>query len=182
MVISDNEIMFKVKDGHINDIAQLYERYSKVLFAYFFKLTGMQATSEDLVNDTFFKIIKNREKFKGTGKFKIWMFKIARSVFVDHYKKNKPFVLTDNYREQKKEINQYDDTSAAYEATENDQLLHNALLKLKRNEREILILSNFDGLKYKEIAEILKCSEGAVKVRVFRALQNLRVIYLNHKD
>jgi RNA polymerase sigma factor (sigma-70 family) len=181
-VISDNELMLKVSQGDIDKIGLLYERYNKILYAYFFKLIRMQAISEDLVNDTFFKIIKYRANYRGVGKFRIWMFKIAHSVFVDNYKKNKPFVYINEYQENMINYSQNNDLSITYEKEEKKQILHNALLKLKRKEREILILSNFDNLKYKEIAEIMNCTEGAVKVRIFRAIQNLKIIYLKNQQ
>jgi RNA polymerase sigma factor (sigma-70 family) len=52
-----------------------------------------------------------------------------------------------------------------------------AMEKLPADKREILLLSKYEEKKYKEIGEILGCSEGAVKVKVFRALQDLKVIY-----
>lgn len=174
--------MFKVCEGEIDKIGILYERYKKILFGYFFKLTGMQAISEDLVNDTFIKIIKYRVKYRGDGMFRIWMFKVARSVFSDNYKKMKNLVLTDGYEEIALNQNQKTDTSEEYNNKEKQHLLHKALLKLSGKERELLILSNFDGLRYKEIAEMMNCSEGAIKVRVYRAIQNLKTIYQKIQD
>lgn len=177
MEISDNELMFQVFKGETDKIGLLYERYNKMLFAYFFKLTGMLTISEDLVNDTFLKILKCKSRYRGDGLFRAWMFKVARSVFSDNYKKMKPIVLTNGYEETVLNKHHDNDASEEYEKIEKQQLLHKALLMLPHKERELLILSNFNELKYNEIAKMMNCSEGAVKVRIFRAIQKLKVIY-----
>lgn len=60
---------------------------------------------------------------------------------------------------------------------ERAQLVEKALYRLSKDQREILVLSRYEGLKYKEISEIMGCSEGAVKVRIFRAIMSLKQIY-----
>lgn len=177
MEISDNELMFQVFKGETDKIGLLYERYNKMLFAYFFKLTGMKAISEDLVNETFLKILKSRTGYRGDGLFRAWMFKVARSVFSDNYKKMKNLVLTNGCEEAIFYKHHDNDASIEYERIEKHRLLHKALLMLSHKERELLVLSNFDELKYNEIAKMMNCSEGAVKVRIFRAVQKLKVIY-----
>jgi RNA polymerase sigma-70 factor (ECF subfamily) len=63
------------------------------------------------------------------------------------------------------------------ERDENQMMLQHALDRLPAEKREILLLSKYQDRKYKEIGEILGCSEGAVKVKVFRALQELKVAF-----
>jgi RNA polymerase sigma-70 factor (ECF subfamily) len=87
-------------------------------------------------------------------------------------------IYTDNITDNPHTNRQGIEPSEIHDKNERKQLLHKALLKLNKKEREVLVLSNFEGLKYKEIARILKCSEVAVKVRVYRAMQNLRIAYL----
>ncbi len=60
---------------------------------------------------------------------------------------------------------------------EEQSMLSMAMERLPEDKREILVLSKYEERKYKEIGEILGCSEGAVKVKVFRALQDLKLIY-----
>jgi len=60
---------------------------------------------------------------------------------------------------------------------ERSRLVKEALGRLTETQREVLIPSRYQGLKYQEIAKILKCREGTVKTRVFRAVENLRRVY-----
>jgi len=103
------------------------------------------------------------------------MYHIAHNVFLDHYRKNFHYQNTEEISDLGLEDENYID-----EAVINDEkirLLNLALKKLSPDQREILILSKYQELKYKEIGEILNCSEGAVKVRIFRALNELRKFY-----
>ena len=181
-MISDNVLMIKVGQGDVDKIGLLYERYSRILFGYFYKLTGLPETSEDMVNDVFLKMVRYSKKYRGDGKFTAWMFKIAHSVFADNHKKVRKMIFTQEFEEWNKVLANHNEPAYIIEKEEREQLLHKAMLQLTKKEREILILSKLDGFKYKEIAEILNCSEGAVKIKIFRALQNLKVIYFKMQN
>jgi len=64
-----------------------------------------------------------------------------------------------------------------WQADDEQRMLAIAMDKLPEDKREILLLSKYQEKKYKEIGEILGCTEGTVKVKVFRALQDLKAIY-----
>jgi len=78
--------MIRVKHGDLDKLAVLYERYSRALFGFFFKVTLDSQTSEDLVQTVFFKIIKYRDRYRAEeGSFVNWMFRIAHNANIDHY-------------------------------------------------------------------------------------------------
>lgn len=172
----DNILMLKVKDGDLDKLGLLFERYKKPLFGFFYGMTRESELSEDLVQNVFFRILKYRYLFRGEGDFKTWMFHIARNVSHDHFKKNK--------NQHKEALENWEDRLATEENRitqfrQDDELhlLSMAMDRLPEDKREILLLSKFQDKKYKEIGEILGCSEGAVKVKVFRALQELKEVY-----
>jgi RNA polymerase sigma-70 factor (ECF subfamily) len=181
-VISDNELMLKIIKGDIDQVGVLYERYNRMLFGYFFKLTRNQELCEDLVNDVFLKILHSRNKYRGDGIFKVWMFRIARSIFIDNYNRNKRQMVKESIYKNSVNDEAEEDSHLLLERKENKELVHEALLKLSRKEREVIILSKLDELKYKEVAEILGCSEEAAKVRTFRALKNLKITLLKMQN
>ncbi len=175
-VISDNELMLKVRSGDIDRLGLIFERYNKPLFGYFVKLTGRTDISEDLVQNVFLRIMKYRDRYRGDGSFSTWIYKIAHNIFIDFIRKRKKLELSEDINEW---TNIEDEGSTDEEALKNEKLeiLQRALMKLPAGKREILTLKRYHELKYKEIAEILGCSEGAVKVRIFRAMDELRIIF-----
>jgi len=175
--ILDNALMLKVKEGDLDQLGLLFERYKKMLFGFFYNLNHDAELSEDLVQNTFMRILKYRKGFNGDGEFKIWMFHIARNVSYDHFRKNKWRENDDiaNYNEKLSD----DEPIKADSMAKNEEmlLLRQAIKRLDHEKREVLTLSKLEGLKYKQIGEMLDCSEGAVKVKVFRALQALKEIF-----
>jgi RNA polymerase sigma factor (sigma-70 family) len=175
-VITDNELMLKVKSGDIDRLGLIFERYNKALYGYFLNLTGRTDISEDLVQNLFMRILKYRTRYRGDGNFSIWIYRIAHNIFIDYVKKKNKLELSGNIA---KWDNVLSDSGSDedYSREERISTLEKALLKLPDKKREILTLSRYKELKYREISKILGCSEGAVKVRIFRALDELRKIY-----
>ncbi|UCH15546.1 MAG: RNA polymerase sigma factor [Bacteroidales bacterium] len=175
-MITDNELMLMVKSGDIDRLGLIFERHNKPLYGYFLNLTGKTDISEDLVQNVFMRILKYRTNYRGDGNFNIWIYRIAHNVFVDFIKRKKKLEFSDN-------LNEWDnvltDTSHEEESSKNEKIniLESALMKLPQKKREILTLSRYKELKYKEISRILGCSESAVKVRIFRAMEELKNIY-----
>ena len=169
--------MLKVKNGDLDHLGLLYERYKKQLFGFFYNLNRDKDLSEDLVQNTFIRIIKYKHGFKGDGEFKSWMFHIARNVNIDHFKKNKKNNETDSLEAWQEEATDDVETQLSIDKEGNLQLLEKAIDQLDYEKRELITMSKIKGIKYKEIGEVLSCSEGAVKVKVFRALRELKEVY-----
>jgi RNA polymerase sigma factor (sigma-70 family) len=174
--ISDNALMLKVKEGDLSKLGLLFERYKRPLYGFFYGLTKNGEVSEDLVQNVFFRILKYRYLFRGEGDFKTWMFHIARNVNNDHFRKNK-LNAKDSLEHWQEQLGSDENRSTEIQNDEELQILSMAMDRLPVDKREILLLSKFQDKKYKEIGEIIGCSEGAVKVKVFRALQELKEVY-----
>lgn len=173
---SDNALMLKVKDGNLDKLGLLFERYKKPLFGFFYGMNKDAELSEDLVQNVFFRILKYRYLFRGEGDFKTWMFHIARNVNNDHYRKNK-LGKAESVESWENRLGHDDAYSVQLQQDEETKMLSMALDRLSADKREIILLSKYQEKKYKEIGEILGCTEGAVKVKVFRALQDLKAVY-----
>ncbi len=172
---TDNELMYQVYSGQLDSLGILYDRYQSQLFGFFKGMTRDEELSADLVQNVFYRLLKYRLQFRG-GQFKTWMFHIARNVLNDQYKrKYKPIKLSID--DVKDHIS--DDCSTDDEILMNEDIrqLNRALAALSEDKREVLLLSKYQEKNYKEIGEILGCSEGNVKVKVFRALNELKTLY-----
>ena len=168
--------MLKVKDGDLDKLGLLFERYKKPLFGFYYHMNKNSELSEDLVQNVFYRIMKYRYLFRGEGDFRTWMFHIARNVNHDHFRKNK-LNAKDSLEDWQERLGSNENRSTEIQQDEEMQLLSMAMDRLPEEKRELLLLSKYQDKKYKEIGEIIGCSEAAVKVKVFRALQELRVVY-----
>lgn len=174
---SDNALMLHVKTGDVARLGLLFDRYHRVLYGFFYRFTSSKMVSEDLVQNVFMRMLKYKHTFTGDGKFTTWMYHLARNVYADHYRKNSRLGFSDDFTTVE---NTLADPYNPEEQTKKEEalyLLQKALDQLSHDKKEVLILSRYQDLKYKEIAEILGCSEAAVKVKVFRAMQDLKNIY-----
>jgi RNA polymerase sigma-70 factor (ECF subfamily) len=104
------------------------------------------------------------------------MFHIARNVSNDHFRKDK-IKGKDAVENWEGRLSHEENRSTEMQHDEEHSMLALAIERLPQDKREIIMLSKYEEKKYKEIGEILGCSEGAVKVKVFRALQELKAVY-----
>ena len=173
-LLTDNQVMMKVKSGDTADLGILFERYHRMLFRFFYRLNQNAVISEDLVQNVFERILRYRHRFRGDGEFKAWLFQIARNVNYDQVRKkgNRPQETIEDWQDHI--IDQSPDQQALMMKKEELDLLQQSLQNLDPEKREIIVLSKLQGLKYRKIGELLGLTEGAVKVKVFRALKALK--------
>lgn len=176
--LTDNALMLQVKSGDLDKLGLLYERHKKRLFGFFYNMNGNPSTSEDLVQNVFIRMLKYRHTFNGEGSFVAWMFRTARNVNYDHYRKHNK--ETDQTELTSVEYRLEDDLGPEAKMDKRDEVLqlNRAMQRLTPEKREVLILSKYKEIKFSEIGEILGCSEGAAKVKAHRALKDLRAIFL----
>jgi len=170
---SDKALMMKVKNGDLDKLGLLFERYNRPLFSFFYRMSKEAELCEDLVQSVFERILKYRETYTGDGKFTTWMFSIARNAHIDHYRKLKREGIPVEIDEERLELDD-EETKVVVNKQEKKDLLEMALERLDEDKREVVILSRYEGFKYKEIAEILESTEGAIKVKMFRAMKELK--------
>lgn len=174
--------MLLVKEGQLSELTELFDRYHVRLYNFFLRLTADGALSEDLTQNLFYRVIRYRESFRpAAGNFRSWVYRMARNVYADHLrqvlkvpgwggKQGRAGELPDEVRERAAK------PEAGY-SEEQYQRLEAAMEQLSTDQREILVLSRYQGLKYEEISQIKEISVPAIKVQVYRALQKLRALY-----
>ena len=176
--LSDNALMLRVKDGDLDKMGLLFQRYHRPLFSFLYHMTGRSDTSEDMVQNVFYRMLKYRHSFSGEGEFRTWMYHLARNVLSDTVKQNRKSNHDDIHALADK-IGGGTSADVELERQQDTEMLHKAIATLSPEHREILVLSRFQELKYNEISEILNISESAIKVRVHRAMGELKKVFLS---
>ena len=177
--MSDEKIMLMVKDGYLSELTALFDRYHLKLYNFFLKLTLDKAASEDLTQNLFYRVIKYRHTFNAAeGSFKSWIYQMARNVHFDHCRQEKKL----NERFKKVDLNHSNIAESDDTYSEDDfEKLNRAMQQLQPDQREMIVLSRFEGLKYEEISRMTELSVSAIKVQIHRAIKNLRNIYFKQQ-
>ena len=168
---TDSALMRRVDGGETDALAFLFERHHVALFRYLLHLTGNRELSEDLVQEVFLRLLKYSRTYDHDQSFAVWIYGMARNAYFDARRKQ---------NRERPSLEIADVASAAMHADdliarEQDvNFVRQALERLPEEKREVLVLSRFHGMRYQEIARLLHCETGAIKVRVYRALKELR--------
>ncbi len=169
---SDEIIMTEVRQGDLDKSALLFERYQTKVYNYFLNTCFNEQLSMDLAQNTFYRMLHYRNSYKTELSFKSWLFGIARNVFLDNVKSKHS--KTDSL--EKLNYEKHSDKNEVISKFENEAL-YRALNRLSDEDRDLIVMSRFQNIKYKEIAEIHGLSLAAVKVKVHRAIKKLREFY-----
>ncbi|MBI9055345.1 MAG: sigma-70 family RNA polymerase sigma factor [Bacteroidales bacterium] len=172
---NDEHLMLKVKNGDLDSLAPLFEKYHIKLYNFFLRITHDKEISNDLTQNVFRRIISYRKSYDSESKFKSWMYQIARNVHLKHYQENK--FLKSDYNEIEHIKQEGLSALEEIEFETKKTSLYEALKQLNAEEQHIIELSRFQGLKYKEISDITGNSVTAIKVKVHRAMHKLRELY-----
>ncbi len=177
--LTDNTIMLAVKNGEIDRLGLLYERYKVWVYNFFLQSNHDSELSEDLLQNVFMRILKYKHTYTEDSKFVTWMFQIARNVNHDHFRKNKKHIETMDLDKVNYKKEDGKGIEAEIELKESKNLLQQALDRLSLEKREVIILSKLKELKYKEVGAILGCTEDTARTKAHRALKELKTVYLN---
>jgi RNA polymerase sigma-70 factor (ECF subfamily) len=174
---TDERVMQEIKKGKVEMLAILFEKYHVKIFNFFLRLCNSRQQSEDMVQEVFIRTLKYRNSYKEESKFSTWLYKIARNVNIDFFKKQKNEITINENIDQEEEKSQIPEEKL--QKQQDQVLISKALAKLSMNKREVLILSRYQNLKYQEIAKLLNCSIGNVKILAYRAIKDLKKYYLD---
>ncbi len=172
--LSDQELMQIVQAGDYSPASEIYDRYSGRIYNFAFRFLRNAEAAEDATQEVFVKMLRHANQFHGDAKLSTWLFSITANWCRDYLRKadNKSKESDDVLVTLPTPVEQSPDRKL--EQRENELRVRRALESLTPEQREAILLSRYQGLSYAEIAQIAGCSEGAVKTRVFRAMETLK--------
>ncbi|GAB4340821.1 MAG: RNA polymerase sigma-70 factor [Calditrichia bacterium] len=166
--ISDRELVIAIKKSDKQSFRQLYLRYSEPLYRFLWRKLRDPELANDLLQDVFLRFWQNRLGLDENRNIKSYLFQSANNRAIDHFRKLSV----------RQELNP--DTEMADvpvypdEYSDVDEQIRQAVDKLPTAQRNVLLLSKFEGLKYQEISEVLNISPKTVENHMNRALKKLR--------
>ncbi|MEJ1238719.1 sigma-70 family RNA polymerase sigma factor [Chryseolinea sp. T2] len=173
--MTDEMIMEAVKNGDLQQASLLFERYHKRIFNFLARMTMDRTVAEDLTQNVFVRMIKYRNSYREGARFQSWIYQVARNIFSDHYQDVK------NQRRGFIDVEKIEGIMADSDDTqmmdEREELLHKSLARLDPEQRELLVLTRFQHMKYEEVATIMDTTVANIKVKVHRAIGKLREFY-----
>ena len=182
---SDESLLEAHRRGDPTAFEGLVRRYGDRLLGYLGRMSGNHQQAEDYFQETFRRVHEKADTFQGRSSFKSWLYKIAGNVAIDgmRRKSREPQMSslningsggTEVYEAQAAVGTQspgdpYQQAARAEQAV----LVQQAIEKLPQRQRATLVLAYYQGLSYREVAQVLDCSLGTVKTQMYRALRTL---------
>jgi RNA polymerase sigma-70 factor, ECF subfamily len=181
--MNDGEIIRQILQGDRNIYRTLVERYQPMVFRTCMGFLHNKDDADDLTQDVFIQAYQALSRFKGDSSFSTWIYRIAVNSSL-----NKVRQTSKSYLLQRLEAVFGPEKNKTFEISipdtenpenililsEHKEWVQNALNNLPENQRIAIVLSKYDDLSQKEIAEIMKITEGAVEALIQRAKANLR--------
>jgi len=178
----DAELLARASRGDHSAFDTLYKRYEADLYRFVFYLAHDPGTAEELFQDTWFRVVRSMGK-RPIEDFKKWMFTIATNLYRDELRRRKVrrLFLGRGPVEEYHESPDLDEGHAALPETAPEaenyairEAVDKALKKLAPRQRTVFVLTQIEGFKLREVAEMLGKSEGTVKSTLHRAVSILR--------
>lgn len=183
LTMVDEDLMELFQDGTVEAYNILVDRYSERLMHYLFGFLGDKKRCEDLLQETFLRVHRNRHSYQRIAKFSTWLYTIAGNLARSEYRKQKRrhmysihSVSRDN---EEYEMPLPDETYSPDKHTESalqDQTIHEAINALPPHFREVVILRDIQQLSYYEVAQITGLPMGTVKSRINRGRSKLQCL------
>ncbi len=169
----NNLILKEIKHGDIKAFETLFKRYYEALCRYGLTYVQTIEEAEEIVQDLFYRIWKNREQLEISFSVKAYLYGAVRNnalQYLEHLQ------VKQNYNEHFTKVDKSDLLSPdeELEYKELNEKLDNILNELPERQRDIFVLSRFEGLKYSEIAEKFGLSVKTIEAEMTKALKELR--------
>jgi RNA polymerase sigma-70 factor (ECF subfamily) len=172
-VSDDRSLLERIRRGDAGGAEELFERYAPALLRFADRMLSDRDSAEEVTQEVFVKVISRAHQYDGRAAVSSWLFAIAANACRDRRRRDRRATVVP--------LDAVADLPAAnvgiearISGREQRLAVRRALEGLSTEQREALVLARYHGLPYAEIARVLGISVGAVKTRIFRAVENLK--------
>jgi len=176
---TDEQLMMLVKSQDISAYERLIDRYEQRIFGFFWRLASDTEEARDCTQETFLRLWRGRRRYSPSGKFSSYLFQIAKNHLLNERHKQQSRVKVEGCYADSQES-----SASRYAPDASDEMLADelrtavceAISRLPKEHRLVWVLSENQGMSYKEIGQILNCSPATVCSRKAEAVEQLQVI------
>ncbi len=181
--MTDADVMLLVKTGDDAAFEYLVTKFRRPMLSFMYRMARNTAVAEELVQEVFLRVYRSRATYNAEAKFSTWLYRIATNLAVNHArdtKYEKP-ELSVSLDEPDSETGQMPDLADGGLSAEQALLRQERLAAIRQHvhnlperQRMAVLMHKYQGMDYRQIAEVLKLSESATKSLLFRAYETLR--------
>lgn len=183
----DQQLIQRVQSGDVGAFDLLIEKYKMRIYGVIYHMLGNHEDAADLSQETFVKAFKSIHSFRSKSNFYTWLYRIAVNSTLNFIKKKKDHFFSLNEMDSSiedqpvlKELTCREGVNLSMDREELQEKLNEALQKLSKQHRTVVVLHDIEGMKHQEIAKILGCSEATARSRLFYAHQQLQALLANY--
>ncbi|MGA9069669.1 MAG: sigma-70 family RNA polymerase sigma factor [Terracidiphilus sp.] len=180
---SDAAVMMRAAAGDEAAFNYLAEKYHRPIIHFLFRMVHNEAIAEELAQEVFLRVYRSRASYRAEAKFSTWLYRIATNLAVNHARdtKNERAVQSVYLDAPDEETGAKPDVADGGPSAEQSLLREERMkairayvMALPERQRMAVLMHKYQGMDYREIGQVLKLSESAVKSLLFRAYQSLR--------
>ncbi|MBZ5568288.1 MAG: sigma-70 family RNA polymerase sigma factor [Acidobacteriia bacterium] len=181
--MTDADVMLRVKHGDDAAFEYLVTKFRRPMLSFMYRMARNSSVTEELVQEVFLRVYRSRATYNAEAKFSTWLYRIATNLAVNHArdtKYEKP-ELAVHLDEADSETGQTPDLADGAPSAEQVLLRQERLAAIRQHvhnlperQRLAVLMHKYQGMDYRQIAEVLKLSESATKSLLFRAYETLR--------
>lgn len=182
-ILNDNELVQLYIEGNEESLAILLTRHKRKIFSSIIIVVKDHQLSEDIFQDTFFKVIQTLKKgqYNEEGKFLPWVIRIARNLIIDHFRRIKKMPPVPVYiNDEGEEVSVFSSLAASDDQANNNEMAHvkknmrNLISELPSDQREVVLMRIYYDMSFKEISDFTGVSINTALGRMRYALINLK--------
>ena len=153
---------------------EIIDRYGERIYNLAYRFTGGRAEAEDLTQDIFLKLYRNLDRYRGDVPLMAWALRLSRNSCIDHYRHHRTRRQAETVSD---EVLQHlpsgDDLEKRSQKRERRRLVHQVMAEMSENLASVVMLRDFQGLSYDELATFFEVPVGTIKSRLNRARREL---------
>ena len=177
----DAQLMLRVREGDEESFGVLLEKYRSPVIRFVYRMVQDQAISEELGQEVFLRVYRSRASYEPTAKFTTWLFRIATHLALNWLRDGRSergYQRLDDEGDGEMPVREVADRAPSVEQQmvyqTRLQEVRDAIALLPEKQRAAVLMHKYEEMEYAQIAQVLECSESAVKSLVFRAYETLR--------